>query len=211
MTRHLDVAVESFPIAGAFTIARGSRTEAVVVVATVSDGEGRAGRGECVPYARYGETVESVVALIRDHAEAIAMGATRANLQVGMKPGAARNALDCALWDLEAKLCGRSVAELLHEEVGAAEPAGQEHEELVARALQVVGVQGAQFGDERLGQHDAHPRVGQRRAEGVLQHRADEAAAPPRVEQGDTGDDGRQHEGDRDERPQPRGGTPPQA
>ena len=107
MTRRLDVAVETFPIAGAFTIARGSRTEAVVVVATVTDGEGRVGRGECVPYARYGETVESVAALIRDHAEAIAMGVTRADLQVGMKPGAARNALDCALFDLEAKQLGR--------------------------------------------------------------------------------------------------------
>ncbi|KQP31183.1 mandelate racemase [Methylobacterium sp. Leaf104] len=107
MTRRLDVAVERFPIAGAFTIARGSRTEAVVVVATVTDAEGRAGRGECVPYARYGETVESVVALIQDHAEAIAMGATRADLQVGMKAGAARNALDCALFDLEAKQLGR--------------------------------------------------------------------------------------------------------
>ncbi|POR44290.1 N-acetyl-D-Glu racemase DgcA [Methylobacterium sp. V23] len=112
MTRHLDVAVETFPIAGAFTIARGSRTEAVVVVATVTDGEGRIGRGECVPYARYGETVESVVALIRDHAEAIAMGATRADLQVGMKPGAARNALDCALFDLEAKQLGRPAFEI---------------------------------------------------------------------------------------------------
>ncbi|MGU3359917.1 N-acetyl-D-Glu racemase DgcA [Methylobacterium sp. M6A4_1b] len=107
MTRRLDVAVERFPIAGAFTIARGSRTEAVVVVATVTDAEGRAGRGECVPYARYGETVESVVALIQDHAEAIAVGATRADLQVGMKAGAARNALDCALFDLEAKQLGR--------------------------------------------------------------------------------------------------------
>jgi L-alanine-DL-glutamate epimerase-like enolase superfamily enzyme len=107
MTRRLDVAVERFPIAGAFTIARGSRTEAVVVVATITDGEGRVGRGECVPYARYGETVESVAELIRDHAEAIAVGVTRADLQVGMKAGAARNALDCALFDLEAKQLGR--------------------------------------------------------------------------------------------------------
>ncbi|MEQ4599391.1 MAG: dipeptide epimerase, partial [Methylobacteriaceae bacterium] len=59
----LTVAVERFPIAGSFTISRGSRTEAVVVVATVEDGSFR-GRGECVPYARYGETVENVAAFL---------------------------------------------------------------------------------------------------------------------------------------------------
>ncbi|MBP0575059.1 hypothetical protein J8J27_30540, partial [Mycobacterium tuberculosis] len=63
MSPRLTVAVESFPVAGAFTIARGSRTEAVVVVATVDDGTHR-GRGECVPYPRYGESVEGVVAAI---------------------------------------------------------------------------------------------------------------------------------------------------
>ena len=94
MSRRLDVAVERFPIAGAFTIARGSRTEAVVVVATITDAEGRIGRGECVPYARYGETVESVSDLIRARAGDIAAGASRADLQTGMKAGAARNALD---------------------------------------------------------------------------------------------------------------------
>ena len=107
MSRRLDVAVERFPIAGAFTIARGSRTEAVVVVATITDAEGRIGRGECVPYARYGETVESVSDLIRARAGDIAAGASRADLQTGMKAGAARNALDCALFDLEAKQLGR--------------------------------------------------------------------------------------------------------
>lgn len=112
MTRRLDVAVERFPIAGAFTIARGSRTEAVVVLATITDPEGRIGRGECVPYARYGETVESVTALIRDQAEAIAAGATRADLLLRMTAGAARNALDCALFDLEAKQLGRPAFEI---------------------------------------------------------------------------------------------------
>ncbi|GJD72426.1 N-acetyl-D-Glu racemase DgcA [Methylobacterium goesingense] len=107
MSRRLDVAVERFPIAGAFTIARGSRTEAVVVVATITDAEGRVGRGECVPYARYGETVESVADLILARAGDIADGASRADLQTGMKAGAARNALDCALFDLEAKQLGR--------------------------------------------------------------------------------------------------------
>ena len=120
MSRRLDVAVERFPIAGAFTIARGSRTEAVVVLATITDAEGRVGRGECVPYARYGESVESVESLIRAQAEAIAAGATRADLQGILKAGAARNALDCALFDLEAKQLGRPA----HEIAGLPAPQG---------------------------------------------------------------------------------------
>lgn len=112
MTRHLVATIERFPIAGAFTIARGSRTEAVVVLATVTDAAGQIGRGECVPYARYGETVESVQALILGQADAIAAGATRADLLAHMKPGAARNALDCALFDLEAKQSGRPAWEI---------------------------------------------------------------------------------------------------
>jgi L-alanine-DL-glutamate epimerase-like enolase superfamily enzyme len=90
--------VESWPIAGTFTIARGSRTEAVVVVAEVSDGS-HTGRGECVPYKRYGESVDSVLSEIA----AADPGQGRLPLLHSMPPGAARNALDCALWDLEAK------------------------------------------------------------------------------------------------------------
>jgi L-alanine-DL-glutamate epimerase-like enolase superfamily enzyme len=120
MTRRLTVAVERFPIAGAFTIARGSRTEAVVVLATIIDETtGAAGRGECVPYARYGETVESVRGLIDSQAEAIAAGASRNDLLTLMKAGAARNALDCALFDLEAKQFGRPAWEI----AGLTEPA----------------------------------------------------------------------------------------
>ncbi|HEX2215674.1 MAG TPA: N-acetyl-D-Glu racemase DgcA [Xanthobacteraceae bacterium] len=98
----LAVQVERWPVAGAFTIARGSRTEAVVVVAELRDGD-HVGRGECVPYARYGETVESVVTAIEAQRSALADGIDRRALQTAMPPGAARNALDCALWDLEAK------------------------------------------------------------------------------------------------------------
>ncbi|WP_132254683.1 N-acetyl-D-Glu racemase DgcA [Methylobacterium segetis] len=115
MSRHLSVAVERFPIAGAFTIARGSRTEAVVVVASIACEEGGrtlAGRGECVPYARYGESVESVADLIGAQAEAVASGLTRTDLLERMPAGAARNALDCALFDLEAKLAGRPAWEI---------------------------------------------------------------------------------------------------
>src|SRR6478672_8860316 len=98
----LAVRIERFPIAGTFTIARGSRTEAVVVVAEIERG-GRVGRGECVPYARYGETVDGVVAAIEAMAPALAGGLDRQGLQAAMPPGAARNAVDCALWDLDAK------------------------------------------------------------------------------------------------------------
>ena len=106
--RRLKVSVESFPIAGTFTISRGSRTEAVVVVAAIEQGD-FTGRGECVPYARYGETVDAVAAQIEAMAGAISLGATRQDLLTFLPPGAARNALDCALWDLEAKLAGERV------------------------------------------------------------------------------------------------------
>lgn len=105
MPRKLDVAIERFPIAGRFTIARGSRTEAVVVTATIRDGAA-IGRGECVPYARYGETPEGSAAEIEARRDAVETGLSRIALQDAMPAGAARNALDCALWDLEAKLTG---------------------------------------------------------------------------------------------------------
>lgn len=118
MNRVLDAVIERFPIAGAFTIARGSRTEAVVVLATVTDADGRVGRGECVPYARYGETVDSVRDLILAQADAVAAGASRTDFLTTLKPGAARNALDCALFDLEAKQLGRPAWEI----AGLSEP-----------------------------------------------------------------------------------------
>jgi len=103
--RELSIAVERWPIAGSFTISRGSRTEATVVVASIRDGTA-VGRGECVPYTRYGESVEGVRDLIAAQADAIATGLDRQRLQSALPAGAARNALDCALWDLEAKLSG---------------------------------------------------------------------------------------------------------
>lgn len=102
MARRLSVEVERFPLKGSFRISRGARTEAVVVTATIEDGALR-GRGECVPYARYGETVEGVRDAILGQAGAIAEGLDRAALQEALPNGAARNAIDCALWDLEAK------------------------------------------------------------------------------------------------------------
>jgi len=108
----LTLAVERWPIAGSFTISRGAKTEAVVVVAELSDGNSR-GRGECVPYARYGESAESVSAAIEAMRQPLAQGLTREALQSAMPAGAARNALDCAFWDLVAKQSGRRVHELL--------------------------------------------------------------------------------------------------
>jgi L-alanine-DL-glutamate epimerase-like enolase superfamily enzyme len=105
MGRILEVRTERFPIAGAFTIARGSRTEAVVVTAVIGEGAAR-GWGECVPYARYGETPESVVAQIEVARALVEAGGGRHDLLQALPAGAARNALDCALWDLEAKLTG---------------------------------------------------------------------------------------------------------
>lgn len=103
--RALAVAAESWPIAGSFTIARGSKTMADVVTVTLREG-GCEGRGECVPYPRYGETVEAVTAALERARSAIEAGAGRGEVASLMVPRAARNALDCALWDLEAKLSG---------------------------------------------------------------------------------------------------------
>jgi L-alanine-DL-glutamate epimerase-like enolase superfamily enzyme len=108
----LSVGVERWPIAGSFTISRGAKTEAVVVVAELFDGRHR-GRGECVPYARYGETLDGVRSAIEAMAGDVAHGLDRERLQAAMPPGAARNAIDCAFWDLAAKRAGRPVHELV--------------------------------------------------------------------------------------------------
>jgi L-alanine-DL-glutamate epimerase-like enolase superfamily enzyme len=107
----LTVRTERWPIAGTFAISRGAKTEAAVVVAELSDGHHR-GRGECVPYARYGETLESVTAAIEAMRPQIARGLDRHQLQEAMPPGAARNALDCAFWDIEAKRAERRAYDL---------------------------------------------------------------------------------------------------
>lgn len=108
---------ESWPIRGSFRISRGSKTSADVVVVEISDGE-HTGRGECVPYARYDESPSTVLDQISTVRSAITHGAGRIDLLSIMSSGAARNAVDCALWDLEAKQTGRTVANL----AGIAEP-----------------------------------------------------------------------------------------
>jgi L-alanine-DL-glutamate epimerase-like enolase superfamily enzyme len=104
--------IERWPIAGSFTISRGAKTEAVTVVAEVSQG-GLTGRGECVPYPRYGETPEATLASLQSMQEPLSRALDRQALQTAMPPSAARNALDCALWDLEAKTRGQRVWSLL--------------------------------------------------------------------------------------------------
>ena len=107
----LAVRVEHWPIAGSFIISRGAKTEAVVVVAELNDGRHH-GRGECVPYARYDETVASVTAALEAITGSWRSGSTAPVCSARCRPGAARNALDCAFWDLEAKRAGRPVHEL---------------------------------------------------------------------------------------------------
>ena len=107
MTMLIDVTADTFKLAQVFTISRGSRTEAKVLTVRITDG-GVTGWGECVPYARYDETLESVTAEINGLPGDI----TRAALYDLLPAGAARNAVDCALWDLEAKRAGKRVWEL---------------------------------------------------------------------------------------------------
>jgi L-Ala-D/L-Glu epimerase len=104
--------IEHWPIAGRFTISRGAKTEAVTVVAEISQG-GHTGRGECVPYSRYGETADATLAAILAMQEAVGRGLDSNALQAAMPACAARNALDCALLDLQAKSSGERVWTLL--------------------------------------------------------------------------------------------------
>lgn len=115
--RKLTLKHESWPIAGSFTISRGSKTSAEVVVVTLEE-DGAVGRGECVPYGRYGETVEGVLSALEAARPRIEAGLEHNEVPDALEPRAARNALDCALWDLDAKQSGKPVWELL----GMAEP-----------------------------------------------------------------------------------------
>lgn len=110
-SRELTVEAEIWPLSKVFTISRGSKTEAHVVICEIREG-GKTGRGESVPYPRYNETAEDVIALIKSHESSIKNGLSRMALQSLMPAGAARNAVDCALWDLEAKLTNNPVWQL---------------------------------------------------------------------------------------------------
>lgn len=112
----LEVQADSFPLKQPFTISRGTVSAVDVVTVVIRDGTST-GRGECRPYARYDETVGSVIDQIEDFRFQIEQGASRDDLQTLVSAGAARNALDCALWDLKAKRTGKPVWQLagLHE------------------------------------------------------------------------------------------------
>lgn len=112
MSRRLLVKSQTWPLAGQFTISRGTSTNVTVVTAEIVD-TGRRGRGECKPTEHYGESKQDVMGAIYEIAPQIEAGLTREELQLLMPAGSARNALDCALWDLEAKLSGEPVAETL--------------------------------------------------------------------------------------------------
>ncbi|MEZ5953102.1 MAG: N-acetyl-D-Glu racemase DgcA [Hyphomonas sp.] len=109
--RILEIQAVSSPLRAAFAISRGAKTRAETVLITLTEGAAT-GRGECVPYGRYGETVEGVVASIEAIRPELEGGLDRAALQTLLPPGAARCAVDCALWDLEAKLTGKPVWQL---------------------------------------------------------------------------------------------------
>jgi len=115
--RNMGLEIESWPLARSFEIARGSKISAELVRVTLNE-DGFCGRGEAVPYKRYGESIETVSAAIEALQPQIEAGMSRAQLAEAMLPGAARAALDCALWDLQAKQSGRPVWQL----AGMAQP-----------------------------------------------------------------------------------------
>ncbi|MCT2558913.1 dipeptide epimerase [Tsuneonella sp. YG55] len=118
MPRTLRARADRFALKRPFRISRGTRLEAEVVTVEIAQGDAT-GRGEGVPYPRYGESAESALAEIAAARDLVEAGATRTQLLTAMRAGAARNAIDCALWDLEAKTTGRSVAAM----IGAPSPA----------------------------------------------------------------------------------------
>ncbi|HEV2100892.1 MAG TPA: N-acetyl-D-Glu racemase DgcA [Stellaceae bacterium] len=109
--QRLTITRRGWALARPITTAHGVETTADVVIAEISDGDSR-GRGECVPVTRYGESIDSVVAALDAMKGAVFSGLERETLQRALPPGAARNALDCAFWDIDAKRAYRSVAEL---------------------------------------------------------------------------------------------------
>ena len=117
--RRLKIEIESWSVAGSFRISRSSLTEIAVLTVTLTEGP-HIGRGECRPYSRYNETTESVMEQIENIRKDIEQDITQEVLLRLLPPGAARNAVDCALWDLKAKQSGQSVSNML--KIGTAKP-----------------------------------------------------------------------------------------
>ncbi|MFJ3456611.1 L-Ala-D/L-Glu epimerase [Scandinavium goeteborgense] len=116
--RSLRVYEEAWPLHTPFVIARGSRSEAKVVVVEIQQ-DGVTGTGECTPYPRYGESIASVMAQVASIGEQLESGLTRDALQQLLPAGAARNAVDCALWDIEVRKAGRSLSNLVGSELAS--------------------------------------------------------------------------------------------
>lgn len=114
--RSLRVYEEAWPLHTPFVIARGARSEAKVVVVEIQQ-DGVTGTGECTPYPRYGESIASVMAQVASIGEQLESGLTRDALQQLLPAGAARNAVDCALWDIEVRKAGRSLSNLVGSEL----------------------------------------------------------------------------------------------
>lgn len=114
--RSLKVYEEAWPLHTPFVIARGARSEAKVVVVEIQQ-DGVTGTGECTPYPRYGESIASVMAQVASIGEQLESGLTRDALQQLLPAGAARNAVDCALWDIEVRKAGRSLSALVGSEL----------------------------------------------------------------------------------------------
>jgi L-Ala-D/L-Glu epimerase len=112
MSRTLHARHDRFALIRPFRIARGVKTAADVVTVTIAQGDS-VGRGEAVPYPRYGETAAGVLAAIERVRPMVEQGGGRAELLSALPAGAARNAVDCALWDLEARISGRDVATMI--------------------------------------------------------------------------------------------------
>lgn len=119
--RRLRARHDRFALSRPFRISRGTKVAADVVTVELT-ADGATGRGEGVPYPRYGENVESVLAQIAGVRGALEAGAGRTELLAILAPGAARNAVDCALWDLEAKLAGKTVGQIIGAPDGASIP-----------------------------------------------------------------------------------------
>jgi len=110
--RQVAIRAECWPLRSPFRIARGVKTQAETIIVEIHE-NGKTGRAECVPYARYGESMETTSATIEALKSEIETGLSRQDLQTALLPGAARNAIDCALWDLECKLNDRSIYETI--------------------------------------------------------------------------------------------------
>ncbi len=163
--RTLSVRREMWPLARPFTISRGTKTTAEVVLAEIDDGT-VVGRGECVPYPRYGESAEAVADALVALAGDVADGLDRATLQERLPAGAARNALDCALWDLEAKQTRQHVWQLAElpapRPVPTAETIGLDAPEAMAAAA--GGLRGRPLLKLKLDSEDIIERIGAVRA-----------------------------------------------